>query len=432
MRDLALQRTASAVAAVAVTAAVFLLLVRVAGLSAYLVVAVAYLLGTLAGALFLQDWHWAGMWPAAPVALLAPFYFPAYDMGQIAVLALVAVGANLLIGFAGQVTIAQGTFVGVGAYTTAVLEVHYNWPFYATAVAAVVVSGILGAIIAVPSARLTGIYQVVTTLALAVAFPTLISYANYTGGADGLTVTLLNEPSSLARVINLTSDKYTYYVALLALLLGLYAARNLVRGHVGRAFRALRDNPVAAQAMGINLSRQKVLAYTLSSMWAGLGGAVYAISLGVVSPSSFDLLFSVEFLLIIVVGGLGSLPGSVLGAALIWELGLQVPTLTLPIVHVQLAAEIIYGIILVVILVVAPQGIVGLLNRLTGSGAVQRLAQWEAGVGVKILPFGRGLAGEATPRAAVSGMGTTLAPMHSVDGDRDFEHRANAPGPPPR
>lgn len=432
MRELALQRTASAAAAVAVTIAVFLLLVRVAGLSPYLVVAVAYLLGTLAGALFLQDWRWSGKWPAAPLAILAPFFFPAYDMGQIAVLALVAVGANLLIGFAGQVSIAQGTFVGVGAYTTAVLEVHYNWPFYATAVAAVVVSGILGAIIAVPSARLTGIYQVVTTLALAVAFPTLISYGNYTGGADGLTVNLLSEPSSLARVVGLTSDKYTYFAALLALLLGLYAARNLVRGHVGRAFRAIRDNPVAAQAMGINLSRQKVLAYTLSSMWAGLGGAVYAVSLGVVSPSSFDLLFSVEFLLIIVVGGLGSLAGCVLGAVLIWELGLQVPTLTLPIVHVQLAAEIIYGVILVVILIVAPQGIVGLLTRLTGSRAVQRLAGWEAGVGVKILPFGRSLAGEATPQPAITEPGSTVAPTQGEDTDRDSGHRAKASGPPPR
>lgn len=432
MRELALQRTASAVAAVVVTVAVFLLLVRAAGLSPYLVVAVAYLLGTLAGALFLQDWRWAGMWPAAPVALLAPFYFPAYDMGQIAVLALVAVGANLLIGFAGQVSIAQGTFVGVGAYTTAVLEVHYNWPFYATAVAAVAVSGILGAIIAVPSARLTGIYQVVTTLALAVAFPTLIAYTNYTGGADGLTVTLLNEPSSLARVVGLTSDKYTYFVALLALLLGLYGARNLVRGHVGRAFRAIRDNPVAAQAMGINLSRQKVLAYTLSSMWAGLGGAVYAVSLGVVSPSSFDLLFSVEFLLIIVVGGLGSLAGSVLGAALIWELGLQVPTLTIPVVHVQLAAEIIYGVILVVILIVAPQGIVGLLTRLTETRAVQRLARWEVGVGVKILPFGRGLAGETAPPAAVTGLDGTLAARPGEGTDRESGDRAKASGPPPR
>jgi branched-chain amino acid transport system permease protein len=420
MRTIRVQRSAAAAACILVTAAVLPLLAKVIHLNLFLSVAVAYLLGTLAGVSVLRDWHLAGMWPAAPVAILAPFYFPAYDMGQIVLLALIAIGMNILTGFAGQISIAHGTFVGVGAYATALLEYHYHWPFLATVVVAVVVSGLLGLVIAIPSARLAGIYQVMTTLALAVAFPILLAYwSDYTGGTQGMTVSRLAEPPVLAKVVPLTGDQYIYFITLVTLLLGLYGARNLLSGHLGRAFRAMRDNPIVAQTMGIHLTSTKLIAFVVSAVWAGLGGSLYAVSLGVLSPSSFGLFFSIQFLVIIVVGGLGSLPGTVVGSALIWELGLKVSKVTVPLLHFDLASQVIYGLILIVILILMPNGVLGMLNRVVRSERVGSIPSWSATLASRLARPRPGPAPTVTthePRPAHHGADTSGAGRPNGEG----------------
>jgi branched-chain amino acid transport system permease protein len=369
-----IRRGTAALAAAVTTGVVFWLLAGPLGLNAFFAVAVGYVLGTLASLLVLPDWNWAGMWPAAGVAIIAPVYLPAYDMAQIALLAIISIGTIILTGFAGQISIAQGAFVGVGAYTTALLEIHYHWPFYATIVPAVVVSAFLGLIIAVPSARLAGIFQVMTTLALAVAFPILIEYwGSYTGGDQGVNVSRLVEPQFLGHIVTLSQDQYVYFVILIALLIALWAARNVLRGHPGRAFRAMRDNEIVAETMGVHLTREKIIAFVLSAAWAGLGGSLYSITLGVISPGTFTLFFSIQFLVITVVGGMSSLPGAVVGAAIIWELGLKVNEITVPGFNVELSSQVLYGVILVLILLLMPRGVVGALNRLAATRPANRL-----------------------------------------------------------
>jgi branched-chain amino acid transport system permease protein len=336
--------------------------------SAVAALAIAYVLASAIAYRVGRNWPWAVQGPLIVLALILPYYFTAYDMTQLLLLGLVAIGMNLITGFAGQTSMAQGVFVGVGAYSTAILMVHYGWNFWATIPVSVLASALVALLIAIPSARLAGIYQVMTTLALAVSFPILAQYfKGLTGGSGGISVPTAVPPHWLTSIHALTSERYGYFIVLLFSLVAILVVGRIVRGHPGRAMRAMRDNEVSARMAGINLAQIKVTAFVVSGACAGLGGCAYAATIGVVAPDAFPIFYSIQFLVIIVVGGLGSISGSFLGAAIIWELGLKAGQVTLPFDHYVVSAEVVYGVVLIVILIFMPHGVMGLLQRLAGN-----------------------------------------------------------------
>jgi branched-chain amino acid transport system permease protein len=354
--------------------AVLFPLLAAAGLAAWIALAVAFFVAAALGFWLCGRWLYAAGGAVLPLLVYAPFYFPAFQMNQILSLGLIAIGLYVLTGLAGQISVAHGSFVGIGAYVTAILMTNHGWNFWATAPLAALAGALLGMLIAIPSARLAGIYQVMTTLALATSFPILIKhYSGFTGGVMGISVETRTAPSWVSSIRSLSTDQYGYFTVLVLAVICVALTIRITRGHPGRAMRAMRDNEIAARASGVNIARTKLLAFVLSGFFAGLGGATYAVTVGIVSPDSFGLFYSIQFLVIIVVGGLRSIAGCFLGAAFIWELGLKTGEITVPGIHFTITNEVVYGVILIVVLVLMPLGIFGLLQRGAASTWINRV-----------------------------------------------------------
>lgn len=316
----------------------------------------------------------------APVLLiipLVPFYLPPFEAANVVVLAIVAIGLNILTGNAGQISLGHGALVAVGAYTTAILMADYSWPWWTTIPLAGVTAAAVGFLLGLPSLRLTGPYLAIATLGLAIIFPILLKkYEGLTHGVQGIRVRKPAPPDwlgdlseSIAGETLLTTQRQDIYAYLIALIVGVVMvllAWNIMRGRTGRAFMALRDSEVAAQVMGISLAVYKTLAFVVSAFFAGIGGALYAILVGFVSPDGFTLLFSIQFLVMIVVGGLASIPGAIIGALLVFELGLRIaPDINDALLPEQAGKNpwLVYGVVLILMMIFAPAGAWGLARR---------------------------------------------------------------------
>lgn len=247
------------------------------------------------------------------VALLAPVFVPGYQLYVLSlagVWAVAAIGLNLLTGYAGQISIGHAGFMGIGAYSSALLTMKVGLPFWLALPAAGLASGIVGLGLGLPALRLSGPYLAIATLGFGVAVgQVFLKWEPVTGGYMGL-----QPPRPSLGPWTFDSDAALYYVVLAALAVMTWSALNLVQSPYGRAWIALRDSERAAQVVGISLARYKTLAFAVSAFYAGIAGSLYAHLVGFISPLDFNLTISIFLISAIVIGGLASIPGSILGA----------------------------------------------------------------------------------------------------------------------
>jgi len=313
---------------------------------------------------------WFGLLFAA--ALLAPLILGTFYLGELTfvfIYAVAGIGLMLLVGYTGLVSLGHAAFLAIGAYTHANLLAH-GLPFPLSLIAASLFSALIGAIVGLPAMRMTGIYLAIATLAFAIIVEHSIGHlGSLTGGFRGMLVT---RPEFLG--FDLGATVPFYFVCLLVLLLSLIAALNILRSPTGRAMIGIRDSEISAQSMGIDLARTKSLAFAisagftglaggLSAGFTGLAGGLFAHKLGYLAPDAFTLLMSIQLLLMVVVGGLGSLHGVVFGAIFIVLLpqGLAISRDWLPsaIAHLPGLEPGLFGLILVLFLIYEPHGIYG-------------------------------------------------------------------------
>jgi branched-chain amino acid transport system permease protein len=297
------------------------------------------------------------------------------QLAQMSYYAIAAAGLTLLTGLNGQISLGHGALMAVGGYTSALLLTGDDpLPFPVVALAAIAVTALVGAVVGVAAARLHGPYLAGATLALAVGLPSVALYFREAlGGEQGLTVRTPRAPDWFEAVIEaVTGDrasgqKYIAYIGWVALLVTLLFLSNLVRSKVGREWRAVRDDEVAAELAGINLGSNRVVAFVVSAACAGLAGAVLAIVVRLAAPTAFTIVLSLSLLTAIVLGGLGSLVGAVLGAALLVFL----PQITTDFATARgldptRAAEtafLVYGLVLILVMLLAPGGFVGTIRK---------------------------------------------------------------------
>ncbi len=288
-----------------------------------------------------------------------------FQATEIAMWAIVALGLNLLTGYNGQISLGHGAFVAVGAYASAILIGDHGWPFWATIPVAGLVTGAIGFLVGVPALRLTGPYLAIATLALALATPQILQkYGGLTHGSQGINIHSASPPPGLGGILNET--QWLYFLALIVAAIMALVAWNIVRSRLGRAFVAIRDSEIAAQSMGISVPRFKTMAFAISALYAGVCGGVYMQVISFVGPRSFDVTQSINYLTTIVVGGLASILGSILGAAafvLIPEIKTLSATLHLP--TADQTPGVVYGACLILVMIFMPYGLAGFIQRVS-------------------------------------------------------------------
>jgi branched-chain amino acid transport system permease protein len=288
------------------------------------------------------------------VAAVLPFVFQSFvifQLTQVMIYGLAILGLNLLTGYNGQFSVGHGAFYGLGAYVTAILMQH-GVAYYWTLPAAGGICFLVGFLFGLPSLRLQGLYLALATFALAVALPQLLKFhglEGWTGGVQGIVVDQPDPPSFLP----VNADQWLYYFTLAVLLVMFAGAANLVKSRTGRAIMAIRDQPIAAAAMGINLPLYKTLTFGVSALYTGVAGALGALAAQFVAPDSFSLFLSISFLVGLIIGGIGSLPGCLFGGLFV----LYVPNIAQSISRGLAGA--VYGVIMLLVIFVMPSGAAG-------------------------------------------------------------------------
>jgi branched-chain amino acid transport system permease protein len=290
------------------------------------------------------------------LAALPPFFvndYVQYILNSVLVYAVVAIGFNIVLGYAGQLAFANAAFFGVGSYTTAICMGRWNMPFLAALVIAALVTAIVGLIVALPALRLRAYYLAIVTLAFGELLRWSYIHSDWlTSGSSGLPV----PPASILG-ISLASDRARYWLFLVLTALVLWGSANLLRSRFGRALVAVRENEAAASAMGIPPALMKIAAFAWSGCIVGIAGAMFGLLLGRINPESFDLSQLLLHFTIVMIGGLGSLAGSVAGAVLLTaapELLRNIPGLE----------EIVFSLMLIGVLLFMPRGLGGLFSRI--------------------------------------------------------------------
>jgi len=279
----------------------------------------------------------------------------------VAINAIVAVGLNILVGYTGQISLGHAGFFAIGAYVQALLVMKTGIPFLVAMPVAGVIAALFGLLLGLPALRLEGPYLAIATLGFGVAVTQVIGRLEFLGGRMGLSVPASQFTLWLKSVMYdyLPDGKaadapfYSMYIIVIPITVLLsIAAVNLMKSRVGRAFVAIRDSKIAAETMGVNLTLYKTAAFAVSAFYAGIAGALYTHAMGFINPESFDLRLSITFLAMVVVGGLGSILGSHLGAILM-------TLLPLSLIAVRDVPEIIYGGILILVILFEPLGLRG-------------------------------------------------------------------------
>jgi branched-chain amino acid transport system permease protein len=308
--------------------------------------------------------------------------YQTFEWAEVLILAIAIMGLNILTGYSGQISLGHGAFMALGAYSTAILVHRYNMNYLATIPIAGLLTGALGFAFGIPALRLSALYLALATFALAVVTPSLIKRPDkFTGGVQGIIL----QPPLPPFGLQITSEQWLYYLALGIAAVLFWLAWNLLRHKTGRAFRAIRDNEVAAAASGISLAGYKTLAFGVSAFYAGIAGSLYGVATAFVSPDSFQVSLSILLLVGAVIGGLASLPGPLVGGIFAFFLPIVsqqwVPAQTWIPSQVASAVEragpaVSYGALLILIMFFAPNGVVGLITsgyralnkRLRGDG----------------------------------------------------------------
>lgn len=295
-----------------------------------------------------------------------PLYLGDHLLSMINMLGIMIVavlGLMILTGYAGQINLGQAAFVTVGAYASALITTRLGMPFWIAVPLAGLSAGLVGLIFGLPSLRVKGFYLAMTTLAAQFIIPTLIAHVrtDITGGGSGLTV-----PPPYFGDIVLNSQTAMFFIIITVVVLLTFIAKSLVRGPIGRAFVAIRDNDLAAEAMGINVFRYKLLAFFICSFYAGIAGSLYAHWMRVINYDILTIMDSIWYLGMMIIGGMGSITGAIVGPIFVYTLdqgltwganhmGGTFATLpaTLPAaIHVM-----VFGIVILLFLAFEPRGL---------------------------------------------------------------------------
>lgn len=286
-----------------------------------------------------------------------------YVINTVGVAAIAAIGLNLLIGYTGQISLGHGAFVGVGAYSAAVLATKASFPFWLAVPAAGVITALVGMVFGIPSVRLKHLYLTIATLAGQFIIEyVFVQWESVTAGAEGIVL-----PTASIFGLELGSDRALFYVIFASLVVMTWLAVNIVRTRFGRAFVAIRDNDRAAEGMGIPIFLYKLLAFAISSFYAGFAGALFGYVMMSITPEPFNLWLSIEYIAMIIIGGLGSIPGSVFGAIFIIALNEVLSHATEYLMNVGTTAgiaitiaplrEFVYGLAIVLFIIFEPKGL---------------------------------------------------------------------------
>jgi branched-chain amino acid transport system permease protein len=302
---------------------------------------------------------WRFLWwiIAIVILLLAPLFLGKYTiflLSLLAIYALVALGLNLLMGYTGQIAAGHAGFLALGAYFTAIIGENLQWmPCPVILLLAGIFSGAIGFLLGIPILRLKGFYIAMATLAFGVVVSEIIlQWSSLTGGDDGFSV-----PTAHIAGFAFDSDFKLYYLIIPVTLIMTLLAKNLVNGYIGRAFIALRESEIAAQTIGIDLARYKTIAFAISAFYTGVAGGLFAYLITYLSPDAFTIELSVDFIAMIVIGGMGSILGSIIGAVILT--GMQ--QVLAGLLDLQI---LIFGLSLIVFMIFMPKGITGMIYDL--------------------------------------------------------------------
>ncbi|HKU95791.1 MAG TPA: branched-chain amino acid ABC transporter permease [Vineibacter sp.] len=301
---------------------------------------------------------------AAP--LVANYYLSIINLIFIAIVG--ALGLNILVGYTGQISIGHAAFMSVGAYTAANLAVKFGLPFWITLPAGGLMAALIGAVVGIPSLRIKGLYLAIATLAGQLIIEWTINHVPaISGGAQAS----IEVPKPNLFGYEFKTQGQLYFFLLFFVVVAIVATLNLVRSRIGRAFVAIRDQDIAAEIIGINIYRYKLLAFAISSFYAGVTGVLYTYYLGIANYEQFQIVVSIDYLAMIIIGGLGSVLGSILGAVFVTLLPIAITWIVegigsmlfemQQIQHVVSNARVItFGLLIIVFLILEPEG----LNRL--------------------------------------------------------------------
>src|SRR5688500_3104425 len=294
------------------------------------------------------------------VVCVLPFVVSSYRTFQLTLVMIYAIallGLNILTGYNGQISLGHGAFYAIGAYTAAILMEHAGAPYWATLPAAGAACLLAGFLFGLPALRLEGLYLALATFALGVAMPQLLKYdhlAKWTGGVQGIVIAKPDPPPG----VPLNADQWPSFFTLAVTMVMFLLAWNLLRGRIGRALVAIRDQHIAAEAMGVDTAMYKSLAFGVSAMYTGVAGALSAIAIQYVAPDSFNIFLSIVFVVGIVVGGLASISGALYGALFIQF----VPNIADEIS--KAAPWAIFGIFMIGFVYLMPTGVPGAIRLL--------------------------------------------------------------------
>jgi branched-chain amino acid transport system permease protein len=280
-----------------------------------------------------------------PLLLTSLFYLRIAAL--VGIFALVVVGLNLLIGYAGQVSLGHAGFFGIGAYAVAIGPTYLGIPSWLAVIVGAAAAGLIAFLVGRPILRLRGHYLAVATLGMGLLFAMVFANeSGWTGGPDGMTVPHLDLLG-----FRMTGPYTWYWISAVSLVIGAWVAANVIASPTGRAMRAIHDSEIAAQVLGIDVARYKLIAFVLSAVYAAVAGSYLAMFDGLVTPEAAGFLRSIEFVTMAVLGGLGSIFGGIVGAALLVLLP-QVLTVFQDYEHIAL------GLIMIVVMIFLPGGIV--------------------------------------------------------------------------
>jgi branched-chain amino acid transport system permease protein len=315
-------------------------------------------------AIFRTKTHWAMLIALLIVLFTAPLYWGNYWLGVanlIGITIIAATGLNILTGYCGQLSIGHAGFIAVGAYTSAILTNKLELPFLVGLISAGFVAGLVGMLFGIPSLRIKGFYLAISTIAAQFIIIWIINHwTNVTGGYNGIVV-----PIATIGGITFRTQSSQFFLILIIVILVTFLAKNIARTRTGRAFVAIRDNDLAAEVMGINLFRYKLLAFFVGCFLAGIAGSLLAHWIGKVSPEHFSMTDSILYVGMIIIGGLGNTIGPIFGVITIRMLQQGITFLSpvlenafaLPAGFTTGIGPMVFGLVIILFLIIEPRGL---------------------------------------------------------------------------
>jgi branched-chain amino acid transport system permease protein len=312
---------------------------------------------------FGRVWVWIGLGLLLGVVPFISSPYVLYVINSIGIAAIAAIGLNILIGYTGQISLGHGAFFGVGAYAAALLATKVGFPFWLSVLAAGVITAMAGMVFGIPSVRLKHLYLCIATLAGQFIIEyVLMNWKGLTGGPEGIVL-----PTATLFGVDVSGDRSFFWVVFVSFAIMCWVAVNLVRSRYGRAFIAIRDNYLAAEGMGIPIFQYKLLSFGISSFYAGFAGGLWAYYTISITPEPFTIFLSIQYIAMIIIGGLGSISGAVFGAIFITMLNEILSLATVYVMNLDIFSggaltvaplrDFVFGLTIVLFLIFEPRGL---------------------------------------------------------------------------